>query len=83
MVEVAQFPISRLYVHVREFSPAREEKVIAMQQVTDIYGRENGWVHSAYQAENGINGVHGYDGWKDVLSVTTRLSKERFVAFFQ
>jgi len=32
---------------VREFSPAREEKVIVMQQVTEIYGRENGWVHSS------------------------------------
>jgi len=28
---------------VRGFSPAREEEVIVMQQVTDIYGRENGW----------------------------------------
>ncbi len=27
---------------MREFSPAREEEVIVMQQVTDIYGRENG-----------------------------------------
>ena len=35
----SQFPISRLYVHVRAFSPAREEKVIVMQQVTKIYGR--------------------------------------------
>ncbi len=28
---------------MREFSPAREEEVIVMQQVTEIYGRENGW----------------------------------------
>ncbi len=35
----SEFPISRLYGHVREFSPAREEEVIVMQQVTEIYGR--------------------------------------------
>jgi len=33
---------------VREFSPNREEEVIVMQQVTEIYGRENGWGHSPY-----------------------------------
>ena len=32
---------------MREFSPAREEEVTVMQQVTEIYGRENGWVHSS------------------------------------
>ncbi len=36
-------PVSRLYGHVREFNPGREEKVIVMLQVTEIYGRENGW----------------------------------------
>jgi len=36
-------PVCRLYVHVTEFSPAREEEVIVMQQVTEIYGRQNGW----------------------------------------
>ncbi len=51
MVEVAQFPISRLYGHVREFSPAREEEIIVMQQVTDIYGRENGWGCSSHHME--------------------------------
>jgi len=48
MVEVAQFPISRLYGHVRKFSPAREEEVIVMQQVMEIYGRENGWDDSTH-----------------------------------
>jgi len=28
---------------VRECSPAREDEVIFMQQVTEIYGRENRW----------------------------------------
>ena len=36
-------PVSRLYGQVREFRPAREEKVPVMQQVMEIYGRENGW----------------------------------------
>jgi len=43
MVEVAQLPVCRLYGQVTEFSPAREEEVIVMQQVTEIYGGEGGW----------------------------------------
>ncbi len=43
----ATWPYNALYGHVREFSPSREEEVIVMQQVTEIYGRENGWVHSS------------------------------------
>ncbi len=39
---VGTCPVCRLYGHVREFSPAREEEVIVMRQVTEIYGRENG-----------------------------------------
>jgi hypothetical protein len=38
---------------VTVFRPAREEEVIAMQQVKEIHGRENGWDdsthHSAHQ----------------------------------
>ncbi len=33
---------------MREFSPAREEEVIVIQQVTDIYGRENRWDALSY-----------------------------------
>jgi hypothetical protein len=40
---------------VREFSPAREEEVIVMQQVTEIYGRENGWIDSARHSEHQIH----------------------------
>jgi len=36
---------------VREFSPGREEEVIVIQQVTEIYGRENGWGCSTYDIE--------------------------------
>ena len=62
--------VSRLYGHVREFSPAREEKVIVMQQVTEIYGRENGW------------GDSGYHKWVDTQLVgTTHLgSSSRLIA---
>ncbi len=35
-------PVCRLYIQVTVFSPASEETVIVMQQVTEIYGRENG-----------------------------------------
>jgi len=53
----SEFPISRLYVHVTVFSPAREETVIVMQQVTEIYGGENGWDdsarHSGHQDSSG------------------------------
>ena len=48
MVEVAQLPVSRLYGHVRGFSPDREEEVIVMQLVKEIYGRENGWDDSTH-----------------------------------
>jgi hypothetical protein len=32
---------------VTVFRPAREEEVIVMQQVKEIYGRENGWGDSS------------------------------------
>ncbi len=47
----SEFPISRLYVHVTVFRPVREAEVIFMQQVTENYGRENGWGCSAYHME--------------------------------
>ena len=39
---------------MREFSPAREEKVPVMQQVTEIYGRENGWGCSSHHKKASI-----------------------------
>jgi hypothetical protein len=45
---------------VREFSPARQEEVIVIQQVKDIYGRENGWDdnthHSGHQGSSAAAG---------------------------
>jgi len=39
----SKFPRSRLYGQVTVFRPAREAEVIVMQQITEIYGREDGW----------------------------------------
>ncbi len=35
---------------MREFSPDREEEVIVMQLVKEIYGRENGWDDSTHHS---------------------------------
>ena len=37
------YPVSRLYVQVTVFRPARESEVTFMQQVMEIFGREDGW----------------------------------------
>ena len=44
----------RLYVHVTVFRSVREAEVIFMQQVTEIYGREDGWGDSAQHFVCGI-----------------------------
>ncbi len=40
---MVHWTVCRLYGQVREFSPAREEEVIVIQQVKEILGEEGGW----------------------------------------
>ncbi len=40
---------------MRDFRLAREAEVIVMQQITEIYGREDGWDDSAHHSEHQIH----------------------------
>ncbi len=40
---------------MREFSPDREEEVIVMQLVKEIYGRENGWGDSTHHSGHRVH----------------------------
>lgn len=68
MVEVAQFPVSRLYSQVTVFRPAREAEVLIIKHVTEIYGKEDGWdalTHHKIASNNGFKFIRSRRSVKD------------------
>jgi hypothetical protein len=58
---------------VREFSPAREEEALVMQQITDIYGRENGWgcfAHHIWRLIKAESSFAAAGSWKEEVIMT-------------